>query len=316
MTTLEDRLRDLMTERSAHLPSQVEPYQGVRRRIRRTHRRRAVVGGALAVVALAGIAVALPGGGRQHGGVIPQPRPFGALPVTLAPGGGPEQSTVASVRVPPNGLTLVVDCGGGSPTLVIRVNGRWFSAFNCADPDAWVPISLALRPASYRRFDLHTGDLAPVAVSDIDAEDVGVQGRLVWRVRVEAGVPAVAAPVIPEPTRLPKDRTPGVIESVAADAQTPNEERQATFTSPRSGADVVITCLYPGTITVRVIDAIGTYVQATERCTGFRWPNGEGTQVSRDELVPPGEPGRFTVRVIATQFTQPTWRVDVVAHRP
>jgi hypothetical protein len=319
MTTLEDRLRNLMTERAAHLPPQAEPYDGVRRRIRRTHQRRAVVGGTLAAVALVGVVVALPGGGR-HGGVTPQPRPVGALPATLAPGGGPEQITAAGVRVPANGLTLVVDCGGGDPALVIRVNGRWFSAFDCRNPAAQFPNSLALRPADYRRFDLQVGSLTTVAVSDIDAQDIDVSGRLLWRVHVEAGLPAVAAPVVPEPTRLPKDRTPGVIASIAPGPEGgPYQSGAATFTitSPRAGMDIVISCLYPGTITVEVTSADGSPIASTtERCTGILWPNGEGTQVVRDTATVPGEPRRVTVRVTTHLFTHPTWRVDAVAHRP
>jgi hypothetical protein len=318
MSPLEDQLRDLMTERAARPPAQPEPYEGVHRLIRRTHRRRAAAGAAgLAAVALVAVAVALPDGGQRSGHVASPSPTAGALPVTIVPRDA-EQGGAVGVTVPADGLTFVVDCFGRADTLLIRVNSHWFSAFNCGGPGADVPTSLALRPADYRRFELQVGSLVTVAAKDLAGAGVEFGRKDPWQVRVRAGVAAVTAPVVPEPTRLPGRRPLDAIASFSPSVESPNAETAGTFTVPRGGVDIVVSCLYPGTVAFEVRDAAGQQIMATEeQCTNVLGPNDEALPIARDTVLPSNAgPQRITVRVTTTGFTHPTWRVDLVPPKP
>jgi hypothetical protein len=237
--------------------------------------------------------------------------------VTLTPPAHGEQDAAAGVTVPANGLTFVVDCGGSPQPLVIRVNLSWFSAFDCSGLGVDVATSLALRPADYHRFDLRAGQLVTVEVTDIDTEG-DVVDREPWRVRVKAGLPAVSRPVVPRPVRLTSDPPPDALKSFVPTKGSINGELEWSGTIPPQGVDVIITCLYPGTIRFEARDASGSPVGGgVERCTGIIWSNGEGVQITRDSLIGSGPAGRrLTLRVTAAGFVHRSWRVDVVPASP
>lgn len=129
MSTLEDQLRDVMTDRAAHLPAQAEPYEGVHRLIARTRRRRAVAG--VTAVALAAVGVASLG-----------------LTISVDCGGGPGALVV---RV--NGRWFTehdCDASGPAPAIVLLAPGEMYRRYGVRTGGSAVIEATDVAPGSVR----------------------------------------------------------------------------------------------------------------------------------------------------------------------